>query len=53
MCRGSRRHDGRRGGRYPSSLGGKDPGTLGAIKHTVFEHTMQTLTTDADDPQRS
>ena len=27
-------------------LGGKDPGTLGAIKHTMFEHAVRTLTAD-------
>lgn len=34
-------------------LGGKDPGTLGAIKHTMFEHAVRALTTDAGDPQPS
>lgn len=28
-------------------LDGKDPGTLGAIKHTMFEHAVRTLTADA------
>jgi enoyl-CoA hydratase/carnithine racemase len=34
-------------------LGGKDPGTLGAIKHTMFEHAARALTTDAGDTQPS
>jgi enoyl-CoA hydratase/carnithine racemase len=29
------------------SLDGKDPGTLGAIKHTMFEHAVRTLTAEA------
>jgi enoyl-CoA hydratase/carnithine racemase len=28
-------------------LDGKDPGTLGAIKHTMFEHAVRTLTAEA------
>jgi enoyl-CoA hydratase/carnithine racemase len=34
-------------------LGGKDPGTLAAIKHTMFERAVWALTTDASDPQPS
>jgi enoyl-CoA hydratase/carnithine racemase len=34
-------------------LGGKDPGTLGAIKHTMFEHAARALTIDAVDTQPS
>ena len=30
-------------------LDGKDPATLGAIKHTMFEHAVRTLTADADE----
>ncbi|MGH3968181.1 MAG: enoyl-CoA hydratase-related protein [Mycobacterium sp.] len=32
-------------------LGGKDPGTLGAIKQTMFSHAVQVLTADAKVPQ--
>ena len=28
-------------------LDGKDPGTLGAIKHTMFQHAVRALTADA------
>jgi enoyl-CoA hydratase/carnithine racemase len=34
-------------------LGGKDPGTLGAIKNTMFEYAARALTTDAVGPQPS
>jgi enoyl-CoA hydratase/carnithine racemase len=34
-------------------LGGKDPGTLGAIKHTMFEPAVRALTSEAGDPQPS
>jgi hypothetical protein len=33
-------------------LDAKDPGTLGAIKHTMFEHAVRTLTADVGETWR-